>query len=252
MQRILEQVGLSTGLERTENLHVARVGRQHDNSCVGKFIANRNERVEAIHFRHLQVHQRNVRMVRPELLDGFATVGRFTYQNHVRLNANQTGDPLAYDGMIVDRKNSNCEMPALMSIPTSCLALSEQFLKTRNVCSSSGRRCWQERAVPLRYPHRLRSTPSTYLRSVWRAPAYQASHSVPHALTGENRRIDALSIVPHTQSELLIVITDFNFDLLCLGVLKGVPQRFGSNFVNFVAKDGMQISRLALNRYAEC
>jgi hypothetical protein len=50
---------------------------------------------------------------------------------------------------------------------------------------------------------------------------------------------------------LLIVITDFNLDLLCLRVAKRVPQRFGSNFVDLISEDGMQISRLALNRYAE-
>jgi len=33
---------------------------------------------------HLQVHQCDVRMEHPELLDGLATVGRLTYHNHVR------------------------------------------------------------------------------------------------------------------------------------------------------------------------
>ena len=70
-------------------------------------------------------------------------------------------------------------------------------------------------------------------------------------MAGENRGIHAFSVVPHAQSELLIVIADFNFYLLCLGVLKGVPQRFGSDFVDFVTKDRMEVSRLALNRYAE-
>ena len=72
------------------------------------------------------------------------------------------------------------------------------------------------------------------------------------ALAGENRWINAFSIVPHPQSELLIVIADFNLDLPCLGVAKGIPQRFGSNFVDLVSEDGMQISRLALNGYTEC
>ncbi len=70
-------------------------------------------------------------------------------------------------------------------------------------------------------------------------------------LTGKNGRIDTFSIVPHAQSKLLIVIADFNLDLPCLGVLKRVPQRFGSDPVDFVAKNRMQISRLALNCYSE-
>ena len=70
-------------------------------------------------------------------------------------------------------------------------------------------------------------------------------------MAGENRRINALSIVPHAQSELLIVIADFNFYLLRLGVPEGVAERFGSNFVDFVTKDRMEVSRLTLNRYTE-
>jgi len=69
-------------------------------------------------------------------------------------------------------------------------------------------------------------------------------------VAGENRRINALPVVPHAQSEL-IVIADFNFYLLRLGVMEGVVERFGSNFVNLVTDDGMEVSRLALNRYAE-
>ena len=70
-------------------------------------------------------------------------------------------------------------------------------------------------------------------------------------LMGENRWINTLSIVPHAQSKLLIVIADFDLNLPCLGVLERVPQRFGSDPVDLVTKDRMQISRLALNCYSE-
>ena len=75
--------------------------------CVGKFIANRNERIDAVHFRHLQVHQRDIRVVRSELLNGIASVGCLAHQNHIGLNAYQTGDSLPHDWMVVNRKNSN-------------------------------------------------------------------------------------------------------------------------------------------------
>jgi len=42
------------------------------------------------------------------------------------------------------------------------------------------------------------------------------------ALMRENRWINALTVVPHTQPELLIAITDFNLDLPCLGVSTGI------------------------------
>ena len=70
-------------------------------------------------------------------------------------------------------------------------------------------------------------------------------------MAGENRRIHALSVVPHAQSELVIPIADFNFYLLRLGVMEGVAQRFGSDFIDFVTEDRMELSRLTLNRYAE-
>jgi len=41
-----------------------------------------------------------------------------------------------------------------------------------------------------------------------------------------------------------MVITDFNLDLPCLGVLESVPKRLGSNLVDLITKDGMQITRL--------
>ena len=70
-------------------------------------------------------------------------------------------------------------------------------------------------------------------------------------MAGENRRINTLSVIAHAQSELVIVIADFNFYLLCLRVLEGGVERFGSNFVNLVTEDGMEVSRLTLNRYTE-
>src|SRR5450755_4970138 len=98
---------MGTGFERTQNLHVAYIGRQHNDLRIWKLPANRNERIDAVHFRHLQIHQRDIGTVRPELLNGLATVGRLAYQNHVGLNANQSGDPLAHNWMVVNRKNSN-------------------------------------------------------------------------------------------------------------------------------------------------
>ena len=91
MERVLEQVALSTGLEGAENVHIALVGRQHDDSCIRELRSNGDERVEAIHLRHLNVHQRHVRTVRAELLDRFATVGGFCDHGHIRLNSHDCG-----------------------------------------------------------------------------------------------------------------------------------------------------------------
>src|SRR5688572_325964 len=105
MERVLEQVTLSAGLESAENMYIALVRRQHDDPCVRKLRSNGDERVEAIHLRHLNIHQRHVRMVRTESLDRFATVGGLCYHRHIRLNPNETGDPIAHHGMVVHREN---------------------------------------------------------------------------------------------------------------------------------------------------
>ena len=107
MEGVLEQVALRTGLHGAQNVHIALVGRQHDDFCIGELRSNGEERVEAIHLRHLNVHQRHVRPVRAELLDRVPTVGGVCDHRHIRLNPDQTGDPFAHDGMVVDRENPN-------------------------------------------------------------------------------------------------------------------------------------------------
>ena len=86
---------------------------------------------------------------------------------------------------------------------------------------------------------------------MWLVLSSRASHSVPQDHGWREPLIHALSVVANAQSKLVMVITDFNFYLLRLGVMESVAQRFGSDFVDFVTEDGMEISRLALNRYAE-
>jgi hypothetical protein len=58
-------------------------------------------------------------------------------------------------------------------------------------------------------------------------------------LSRQDYGINAFSIVPHAQPELLVVISDFNLDLPSLGVPEGVPKRLSGNSVNFVTQDGM-------------
>src|SRR5271157_1580712 len=166
MLRVLEQVGVSTGLERTDNLHVACVSRQHDDSCVGKFISNSNERIQTVHLRHLQIHQRNVRMVRPELLDGLATVGGFTYYGHVRLDPNQTGDPFPHEWMVVNCENSNLRASGAhdrFRISFHAVPSRQTFVKLTNSLELRRKRYRQGGAIPLPYLHQLRSTRSAWL-----------------------------------------------------------------------------------------
>jgi hypothetical protein len=64
-------------------------------------------------------------MVRPELLNSIASVGRFAYHNHIGLNANQTGYPLAHDWMVVNGQNSNLRAAGVHELLLDVLALRE-------------------------------------------------------------------------------------------------------------------------------
>ena len=74
VNRILEQITLRSCFECPKNLYVALVGRQHDNFRIGEFSSNRHDRIEAVHLRHLQIHQRDVWTMCTKQLDRLAAV----------------------------------------------------------------------------------------------------------------------------------------------------------------------------------
>jgi hypothetical protein len=55
---------------------------------------NRGQCLQAIHFKHLQVHQGDVRAVRPELLNRVSSIRGFRHQAHVQLSSQEGGYPL--------------------------------------------------------------------------------------------------------------------------------------------------------------
>ena len=68
----------------------------------------------------------------------------------------------------------------------------------------------------------------------------------------EHRRIDALAVVPHPQSEFIVVVADLDLDPPGLRVPKRIPQRFRRNLVDLVTNDRVQVPRLSLDRDTEC
>src|ERR1700682_1409839 len=79
-QQTFQEINTSAGLERTLDLDIPGIGRQYDNARFGKLTANRVDRVDAGHIRHLQIHECDVRVVSSELLDGLPTIGRLRDQ----------------------------------------------------------------------------------------------------------------------------------------------------------------------------
>ena len=72
------------------------------------------------------------------------------------------------------------------------------------------------------------------------------------SLGGENLSIDAFSVVPHPQSEFIVVVADLDLDQSGLRVTKSIPQRFRRNLVDLVTKDRVQVPRLSFDPDAEC
>jgi hypothetical protein len=84
-------------------LHIALVGCQHNEAGVRKLAADRRDCLNAVHARHLQVHQSYIRTMDTEEIDSLLSSGRFGYQFAVILAVNDSCDSLAQKGMIVHR-----------------------------------------------------------------------------------------------------------------------------------------------------
>src|SRR5208337_4416127 len=156
--------------------------------------------------------------------------------------------------MVVNRENSNLRASGAHDrSPTSCLRAAGKFSSEPRMFAS-GRVGDAGRNAQFHLGSRVDFAPYCQLAS------YECG-AFPHAgqtkvslfpLLRENRCINAPSVIPYAQAELLIAIAEFDLDLLCVCMKKSVAECFGSNFIHFVTEDGMQISRLALNGYTEC
>src|SRR5262249_25668582 len=69
--------------------------------CIGKFGADGDGRFEPVHLGHLQVHQRYIGPMGPELPDGLAAIPAFSDELHVRLAGQERRDAVAEQRVIV-------------------------------------------------------------------------------------------------------------------------------------------------------
>ena len=105
MNRVFEQVTSCSCFECAKNLHIAFVGRQYDDFRIGKFSSNRSDGIEAVHLRHLHVHERDVGSMLTKLLDCLAPIRCLGHQSHIGLRTEKYRDALPYENMIVNGKN---------------------------------------------------------------------------------------------------------------------------------------------------
>jgi hypothetical protein len=103
-QHAFQEVPGRTGLQCAKSLGIAAIGRQNNDSRLGKLAADRRDGLDAIQIRHAQVHQRDIWTVFAEQRDGVTTVGRLRDECHIRLTLNDGSHALPQQGVIVDNE----------------------------------------------------------------------------------------------------------------------------------------------------
>ena len=106
-QATLEEEPKRACFERADRLHVAVIGREHEDPGVGKLGAYGRDGFDASQARHLQIHQRDVGLEFAEAHDRFGAVARFADKRHVRLRFEDRGDAVAQHRMVVDDENAD-------------------------------------------------------------------------------------------------------------------------------------------------
>src|SRR5215813_8972545 len=107
MHLSLQQVTARTGLDGSHHLSIATVRRENDDTGAWKLLPDLTDGLNTVQAWKLDVHQRHIRLVRPELCDGFLPTGGLGHQLHVIFSVDQSGDPFAKKRMVIHRKNSN-------------------------------------------------------------------------------------------------------------------------------------------------
>ena len=82
--RVLQQIRGGSGLNGAVDVLVPLIHGQGDEACVRVLPANRRDGLDAVHARELEIHERDIRRMPPELLDGFFPVAGFGDDGHPR------------------------------------------------------------------------------------------------------------------------------------------------------------------------
>src|SRR5690348_11885559 len=76
-QHALQQVTPGPGFDSARDLEIPGMGCQDDNSSFGELAANRADGVDTAHLWHLQIHERDVRMMLSKLFERLSAVSSF-------------------------------------------------------------------------------------------------------------------------------------------------------------------------------
>ena len=115
---VLEQVAVGAAADRRDQVvGVVRHG-EHDHPAVQARGADRLERLDAAHARHVQVEQDQVRVELLRHRHALLAVGGLAHHVQVRGQGDQLGDALAEQGVVVDDQDA-----VALAHPATCLLL---------------------------------------------------------------------------------------------------------------------------------
>src|ERR1700734_2711522 len=80
-----QYVGARSCLKGSIRQGVTLIGCQNDGPCIGEFAADRDNRVDAVHIRHLDIDQEYVRSRGTIALEGFSSRSCLAYDRDVGL-----------------------------------------------------------------------------------------------------------------------------------------------------------------------
>src|SRR5262245_7134742 len=105
MHLSLQQITSCSRLDGSDHLSIAAVRRQNDDPGTRKLLLDFADCLDAVQAGQLDIHERDIRSVRSDLLNGFLSTGRLRHQLHVAFSVDQGRDPSTKKRMVVHRKN---------------------------------------------------------------------------------------------------------------------------------------------------
>src|ERR1051325_7749408 len=96
-----QQIGHRAQHQRLLHARIARIGGEDDDARIGKLAADRGDRLQSVHARHLQIEHGDVRPLLAETLDAFHAIAGFAGDLHVRRAFDRGAQAVAHDRMVV-------------------------------------------------------------------------------------------------------------------------------------------------------
>jgi hypothetical protein len=104
---IVQQISLSTRLQRPVDAFVAIIGAEHNNLGFGRLFEDHVDWFQSVHLRHAEVQQQYVGAVQEKLLNRLLGVRCFAHNMYIFLERDQRIQPFSDNGMIIRNESAD-------------------------------------------------------------------------------------------------------------------------------------------------